>query len=115
MAGRITRRKVSLPGFSSLVDQLMAVPRSLAFGFLAGLLVPVAALAGIVGGIYLLTRKVPFITEIVERDDQRHLIVKLVEPDEARDLLREGKKAAQAFGDEIRLELEGASDVATEQ
>lgn len=108
MARRTARKKVSLVGFSSIVDEVMALPRSFAFGLLAGLLVPAAALAGIVGGIYLFTKKVPFVTEIVEEGDDRHLIVKLVDPDEARGLFQKGREAAEAFGEEIRVELEEA-------
>ncbi len=109
MARQPARKRVSLLGLSSVVDQLTALPRSFAFGLLTGLLVPVAAVGGIVGGVYLFTRKVPFVTDIVEQDGERHLVVKLVEPDEARSLFERGKKAAQAFGDEIRLELDSGA------
>jgi hypothetical protein len=103
------RRRVSSLGLSSFAGQVMGVPRSFAFGLLAGLLVPTAALAGVVAGVYLFTGKVPFVTEVVQGEEERHLIVKLVEPDEARSLLRRGREAAQAFGDEIVGELESVA------
>lgn len=106
MASRASWRRVSAPDVSVYVDELLGVPRSFACGWLAGLLAPVAAIAGVVGGIYLFTKKVPFITELVERDGERHLIVELVEPYEARSLIQRGTEAAQSFGDEIRSELE---------
>jgi hypothetical protein len=84
----------------------MAIPRTLLLGWLAGVLVPVTALGGIVASVYFLTQKVPFVSAIEEGDDGRRIIVKLVEPGEARGLLRRGGEAARAFGDEIRSELE---------
>lgn len=100
-------KKISAPDFPSFMDELMAVPRNFLFGLLTGLLVPVATIAGIVAGIYLFTRKVPFISEIREQDEERHLVVGLVEPEEARNLLQRGREAVQAFGEEVRAELEG--------
>jgi hypothetical protein len=111
MGRRTTRWKISGPNFPSVTDEFMAVPRNFIFGLLFGLLVPMASVAGVVAGIYLFTKKVPFITEIVEEDEERHLILKLVEPEEARSLFQTGREAVQAFGDEVRVELE----VETEQ
>jgi hypothetical protein len=99
--------KLSLPtGISSVADELMAVPRNFMFGWLAGILIPVACLAGVVSGIYFLTRKVPFITEVAEIEGRRRLTLELVEPEEARALLQRGREAAQALRDEIRSEVE---------
>jgi hypothetical protein len=106
--GRMTTRwKISGPDFPSFMDEVTAVPRNFVFGALIGLLVPLASLAGIIAGIYLFTKRVPFIGEIVEEDGERQLIVKLVEPEEARSLFEEGREAVRAFGDEVRVELEG--------
>jgi hypothetical protein len=107
MARKTGWKKVSPPDFSSFTDELVAVPRNFVLGLFTGLLFPVAAIAGVVVGIYLFTRKVPFVTEIREADDERHLIVKLVEPEEARNLFQRGREAVQAFGDEISGEFEG--------
>ncbi|HEM61354.1 MAG TPA: hypothetical protein ENO24_03600 [Chloroflexi bacterium] len=94
-------------GFDSFLDELTAVPRSFAFGWLVGIIVPLASLAGIVSGVYLLTRKVPFVTEIDEQDGGRRLVVQLVEPEQAKELLQRGRDAAREFRDEIRAEVEG--------
>jgi hypothetical protein len=99
--------KFSLPtGVSSVADELMAVPRNFMFGWLAGILIPVACLAGIVSGIYLLTQKIPFVTEVAEVEGRRRLTLELVEPEEARALFQRGREAAQALRDEIRSEVE---------
>ena len=108
MAGGSKWRKGSLAGWARPLDDLMAVPRSFVLGWLAGLLVPVAGLAGIVAGIYVFTRKVPIVAQIDEEDGERRLIVRLVEVDEARGLLQKGSDAAKAFGDEIRSEFGGS-------
>jgi hypothetical protein len=100
------RKRNDASAFSGYLGGLMAVPRSFVFGLLSGVLVPVAGLGGIVAGIYLLTGRVPFITRVDEEAGERRLIVQLVEPEEARGLLRKGGEAAMSFGDEIRTELE---------
>ena len=108
MAGGGRGRKRSPVDLVRYWDDLMAVPRSFVLGLLAGLLVPVAGVAGIVAGIYLFTRRVPIVTQIDEEDGERRLVVKLVEVDQARGLLQKGRDAAKAFGDDIRSEFEGS-------
>jgi hypothetical protein len=109
MARSGTRTRRSPAGMARYWDDLMAVPRSFVVGWLAGLLVPVAGLAGIVAGIYLFTRKVPIIARIDEEDGERQLVVKLVDVEQARGLLERSRDAAKAFGDEIRSEFEGSA------
>jgi len=104
--GRL-RMRASPPGFFGYADDLMAVPRHFLAGWLVGILVPVASLAGIMAGIYLFTRRIPLFTQIDEETGERRLILELVEPDEARGVAQRGKEAAKAFGDEIRSEFEG--------
>jgi hypothetical protein len=108
MAKGDERKKEATPALVRFVDELTAVPRHFLLGWLVGILAPVAALAGIVAGVYFFTRKVPFVSGIEEQEDGRHLIIKLLEPDEARGLLSRGGEAARAFGDEIRSELESS-------
>lgn len=107
MAGFNIGKKKSAPALAQFVDDLTAVPRHLLLGWFAGALVPVAALVGIMGGVYFLTRKLPFVSAVEERDNRRRLVIELVDPDEARDLLRRSGEAVRAFGDEVRSELEG--------
>jgi hypothetical protein len=110
MAGFSTGKKRSAPALAQFVDDLTAMPRHLLLGWFAGALVPVAALVGIMGGIYFLTRKLPFVSGVEEKDNRRRLVIELVEPEEARDLLRRSGEAARAFGDEVRGELEGETE-----
>lgn len=114
MSSKRMWRRISPPDVSSYVDELMSIPRNFVVGLVAGLLVPVAAIAGIVAGIYAFTQKVPFITDAEEYDGERRLILRLVEPEEARGLFQRGREAARAFGDEIRSELEGEETIETE-
>ena len=104
--GRLRMRR-SPPDLFGYADDLLAVPRHFLAGWIVGILAPLASLAGIVGAIYLFTRRIPLITQIDEETGDRRLILELVEPDEARDLAQRGKEAAKAFGDEIRNEFEG--------
>jgi hypothetical protein len=110
MARGSARDKESTPALARYVEELATVPRHFLVGWLVGVLAPVAALAGIVGGIYFFTRKLPFVSGIEEQEHGRRLVIELVEPDEARVLLRKGGEAARAFGDEIRNELEGQTE-----
>ncbi len=110
MARGSAKDKESTPALARYVEELTTVPRHFVVGWLVGLLAPVAALAGIVGGIYFLTRRLPFVSGIEEQEHGRRLVIELVEPDEARDLLRKGGEAARAFGDDIRNELEGQAE-----
>lgn len=92
------RSDVSLPGLASLFA-VFAIPCNLLSGFLIGLLAPVAAIAGMVAGIRLVTGKVPFLGHIWEAEDgERHLSFKLVSPDEAQELYSEHK---ERFSDEL--------------
>jgi hypothetical protein len=68
-----------------VMGNFLALPFSFVTGCLVGLLAPVAALAAIVGGIYLLTRKVPFLSHTWPDDEGgQHLSLKLMPPDQAR-------------------------------
>ena len=68
-------------------------------GFITGLMAPVAAIAGAVALIRLVTGKVPFLGHIYEGEDgERHLSFKFVAPDEAEGLLTEYK---ERFGGEL--------------
>ena len=70
---------------SGVVGSLLGLPLNLIAGFLVGLLAPVAAVAAIAGGIYLLTRKVPFLSHTFPDDEGgQHLSLKLMPPEQAR-------------------------------
>jgi hypothetical protein len=76
---------------------LFGLAYNLLAGFTVGLLAPVAGLAGMVGGVYLVTGKVPFLGHIYEDEAGRRLSLKLVSPEEAQDLAVTYK---EQFGDD---------------
>jgi hypothetical protein len=81
------------------VAAVFAIPCNLFAGFFVGLVAPVAAIAGMVALIRLVTGKVPFLGHIYEGEDgERQLSFKLVAPDEAEGLFTEYK---ERFGDEL--------------
>jgi hypothetical protein len=93
-----TRKNVTLPALGA-VFEVFAIPCNLFAGFITGLVAPVAAIAGMVALIRLVTGKVPFLGHIYEGEDgERHLSFKLVAPDEAEGLFTEYK---ERFGDEL--------------
>jgi len=68
-----------------VLDNLLALPFDFVTGYLVGLLAPVAALAAIVGGVYLLTRKVPFLSHTwPDEEGGQHLSLKLMPPEQAQ-------------------------------
>jgi hypothetical protein len=63
---------------------LLAAPGDFLHGFLGGLLGPVLALAGAVGLVFLLTRKLPAIKQVTRSDGQRGKAIVLASQAEAR-------------------------------
>jgi hypothetical protein len=103
------RDNLSLPVLGALFA-VFAIPCNLLLGFVVGLLAPVAAIAGMVAGVRLATGKVPFLGHIWESEDgERHLSLKLVSPDEARELYSEHEERISGelgpMRDEIRTAL----------
>ena len=98
-----------------VLGSLLALPFDFISGYLVGLLAPVAALAAIVGGIYLLTRKVPFLSHTwPDRDaeGEQHLALKLMPPEQAQAVfVREKERISadlNAMGAEIKVLAEQA-------
>ncbi len=96
-----------------IVGNLLAFPLNLISGYLVGLLAPVAGLAAIVGGIYLLTRQVPFVSHTYSDDEGgQRLSLKLMPPDQARAaFVREKERISadlNAMGAEIKAFAEQA-------
>jgi hypothetical protein len=63
--------------------QVLAVPRDFLHGLLGGLLGPVLALAGAIGLVYVLTRRLPAIKEVVGCSGGRQKAVVLASQAEA--------------------------------
>lgn len=86
----MTRSKGGFPAFSILYN-LIAIPYNFLIGFIVGVAAPIAAIAGIVAGIRLLTNKVPFLNQVGDADGDTMLTLKLVPVDQALDLYTEEK------------------------
>jgi hypothetical protein len=88
------------PGLGAgLIVDILAIPGSFISGFLTGLVAPIAAIAGMVGLMRLLTGKVPYLSNISEGEEgQRGLAFELVEPDHVKELFEEQK---EQYGGEI--------------
>lgn len=88
-----------------LVFRVFAIPCNFFAGFLTGLVTPVVAIAAMVAGVRLITGKVPFLGHIWEDEDGgRRLSLKLVSPEQAKDLFTEQKD--QIGGDIAKLQTE---------
>jgi hypothetical protein len=82
-----------------LVLDILAIPGNFISGFITGLVAPIAAIAGMVALIRLLTGKVPYLSNILEGDEgERGLAFKLVEPEHVKGMFEEQK---EQYGGEI--------------
>lgn len=79
-------------------------------GIVVGMGLPLLALAGILGGVYLWTRRIPFLANIEDRDGKRRLILELMEPAEAQAAYQRRRAELQALRERIRTEVEAAID-----
>jgi len=84
---------------------LIGIPASLVAGIVAGLFLPLAAIAAMIAGVRLLTGKFPFLSHVVPAEGgERQLTLRLVLPEEVRGLWAEHKRT---FGEPLReLQLE---------
>jgi hypothetical protein len=88
----------SVVGLGTILD-IVAIPCNFFSGFVTGLLAPIAAIAGMVALIRLLTGKVPYLSHISEGEaGERHLSFDLVLPEQVKDLFQEQK---EQYGGEI--------------
>jgi hypothetical protein len=80
------RSKKEEGSFFSLLGELLSVPINFLGGLIVGLALPVAAVAGVVGGVYLFTKKVPFFSQVTadEATGERSLELELMSPEEAQ-------------------------------
>jgi hypothetical protein len=70
----------------SILGGLLSVPINFFGGLIVGLTAPLVAVAGIVGGVYLFTKKVLSISQVTadEATGERSLTLQLMAPDEAK-------------------------------
>lgn len=89
----------------SVLVGLLSVPLNFLGGLVVGLTAPVIAVAGVLGGVYLFTKKVPFVSQ-VDTDDvtgERSLTLTLMEPGDAKAAL----EARQAELKEALVKIKG--------
>ena len=99
------KRKEKSGPLSGVTVQLLAIPYSFLAGFVTGLVLPVAAIGAVVAGIRLVTGMVPFLGEVsVDEEGRRALSLRLVPPDQARDLYAGHKE--QIGGDLGKMKAE---------
>ena len=96
-------------GFSTLpvLGPLLAAPASFVNGFIVGVVAPVSAVAGVVGGVYLFTKRVLFISQVAadEATGERKLTLELMTPDEARAALEVYKAEFKEMWDKLSAEF----------
>lgn len=90
---------------SSLVGEALRVPRAFTLGIAVGVATPIIAIAGIIGGVYLFTSKVPFLSDIVEGEEERSLIIKLMEPEEAKAALVQRKDEIVSLFEDVKTKI----------
>jgi hypothetical protein len=94
----MSKRSQKSPAGTLVVD-ILAIPGNFLSGFLTGLVAPIAAIAGMVALLRLLTGKVPYLSNIVEGEgEERRLAFELVEPEQVKELF-EGQK--ERYGGDI--------------
>jgi hypothetical protein len=91
-------KEKSVVGFGTLFD-IVAIPYNFLSGFITGLVAPIAAIAGMVALVRLLTGKVPYLGQIFEDEGgQRRLSFELMPPEQVKDRFEEQK---EQYGGEI--------------
>lgn len=100
----------------SAAGNLLALPFNLISGYLVGLLAAVAGLAAMVGGIYLLTRQVPFVSQTYPDDEGgQRLSLKLMPLDQARAAFVREKERISADLDAMGAEIKAIAEQAQAQ
>lgn len=87
----MTRNDEGFPVFKLLYN-VVAIPYLFFIGFVVGIAAPVAAIAGVVAGVRLLTGKVPFLSQSEDVEGERTLNLRLVPPEDVSELFAEQKE-----------------------
>ena len=93
-----------------LIYSIVAIPYNFFIGFVVGVAAPVAAIAAMVLGVRFLTGKMPFLKLSDAEDEERRLLLELVEQDEAQELFEAEKEKVMSdlgnFRDEMKALIE---------
>jgi hypothetical protein len=92
---------------------LSAIPANLVAGMIAGLFLPLAAIAAMVAGVRLLTGRFPFLSHVVPAEGgERQLTLELVPPEQVRGLWAEHKRTFGEPLQELQLEIQAMAEQA---
>ena len=101
----------SFPVFG-LIYGIVAIPYNFFIGFIVGVAAPVAAIAAMVLGVRFLTGKMPFLRLSDEEDEDRRLLLEVVEEEQAQVLFEVEKEKVMSdlgsFRDEMKALIEEA-------
>jgi hypothetical protein len=101
----MTKRNEKVIPPLGIVFDMLAVPCNLLAGFITGVVAPLAAIAGMVALIRVLTGKVPYLGHVYTDDaGERHLSFKLVAPEAVKGLFEEQKE--EIGGDLLKMQTE---------
>lgn len=89
----------------SAVGNIVAIPYNAIAGFVVGSIVPVAAIAAIVGGIRLLTGKMPYLSA-ADVEGERKVCINLMSPEGARDAFARDKAEIGGQFEHMRSEIQ---------
>jgi hypothetical protein len=89
----------------SLLYNVIAIPYNLLAGFVVGAVVPVAAIAGIVGGIRLLTGRMPYLAA-TDVEGERQVRINLMTPEGARDAFAHDREEIGGQIERMRSEIQ---------
>ncbi|MFZ5916227.1 MAG: hypothetical protein ACOYZ7_04795 [Chloroflexota bacterium] len=108
MRVRGKRKGATGPAWLSLLGAILSMPGYFVAGLILGLTAPLAALAGLVGGVYLFTHKVPFFRQGLadEATGERSLVLQLMSPEEARQAFEARRVELGAAWADLRADLE---------
>ena len=100
----------------SILGGLLSVPLNFFGGLVIGLTAPLIAVAGVLGGVYLFTKKVPFVSQ-VDTDDttgERSLTLRLMPAGEAKAALEARQAELREALARVKTELAGITRQASE-
>jgi hypothetical protein len=95
---------------SSSVFDWIAIPANLVVGILAGLVLPVAAIAAMIAGVRLFTGKFPFLSHALQGESgERELGLELVAPERVRELWAEHRSTLGEPLQKLAVEIQAMS------
>ena len=101
----MTKRNEKVVPALGIVFDMLAIPCNLLSGFFTGVAAPLAAIAGMVALVRVLTGKVPYLGHVFTDDEgERHLSFKLVSPEEVKGLFEEQKE--EIGGDILKMQAD---------